>query len=46
MNEWIVFTIFLMAGLGMLFGGIYYRMKHAGDHESVSIFRMFTLIGA
>ena len=46
MNEWLLFCIFLIAGLGMLILGIVYMQKEKSDAESVKIYRIISIIGA
>lgn len=45
MMEWLMFVLFLAAGLGMLMAGVFYMQKEKGDSESVKIYRIVSLIG-
>lgn len=46
MNGWLLFILFLIVGLGMLFGGMIYLRKEKADLESVKIYRTMSMIGA
>ncbi|GBG58463.1 hypothetical protein SPFL3102_02185 [Sporomusaceae bacterium FL31] len=46
MKEWLIFSIFLIAGLGMLIMGISNMIKEKNDAESVKIYRGFTIAGS
>lgn len=46
MKSWLLFILFLIAGLGMLFAGIVYLHKEKNDPESVKIYGAMSFIGA
>ena len=46
MNGWLLFILFLIVGLGMLYGGMIYLRKEKDDLESVKIYRTMSMIGA
>lgn len=45
MKEWLIFTLFVLAGLGMFCGGLIYRFKEKNDTESVKIYSTISIIG-
>ena len=46
MKEWLLFTLYLIVGLGMLVAGIIYMRKEKNDPESVKIYGAASIIGA
>lgn len=45
MKEWIIFSLFMIVGIGMLSAGVFYTRKEKEDPESVKIYRFVTIIG-
>ena len=45
MKEWLLFSLFLIVGMGMLIAGILYMHKEKNDLDSVKIYRVVTIIG-
>ncbi|ULQ58712.1 hypothetical protein K7I13_09110 [Brucepastera parasyntrophica] len=45
MKEWLLFCMFLIAGIGLLIAGIMFMRKDKGDRESMKIYSTFAVIG-
>lgn len=45
MQQWLSFSLFLVAGLGMFVTGACYMQKEKGDAEAVKIYRTVSIIG-
>ncbi|MDF2631922.1 MAG: hypothetical protein K0Q85_518 [Caproiciproducens sp.] len=45
MKEWLIFSVFFIAGSGMLIMGISNMIKEKNDADSVKIYRGFSIAG-
>lgn len=45
MKDWLLFTLALLIGGGMLVAGLVYRRKEKDDPESVKIYSVISVVG-
>lgn len=46
MEEWLIFILFILVGVGLLCKGLIYLYKEKNDPESIKIYGIISIVGA